>query len=1224
MSGVREKFGWNPEAEGCRCYACPLGPLSVKDIDDKPFIDRSKAPWIPVPSEVNPGSRLAIVGENPGEDEEQELRPVVGPMGQVLMEAVRASGESRGSASYLNVVACRSPIDREKLRARIDRDNARRRKAAKEAGRGEPDLVAHPDECCAPRVRKELRSYDKLILLGAGAGKAVLGPDTLIMDVRGRPVEMVRQLGAHPSLDTYIEVHTEDGAPLPPGERISVMPSLNPAIVFHNGGRWRGPIRQDIRKAFNWFRTGLKWKPPEILYQPSNEQLRRFLFEWAPNNVQRLAFDFETGFEIKDGETPAQARWRALEPLLARPDLSDQTIRCLAIGTDKYVLLIGLLSIDHVTRLYPPDQERAIRATLKEFFENPPVELVSQNGICFDSLLAKYGLEAEIPPEKHLDTGPAHRLADNEMPHNLAFMGAEYTDAPAWKKDHAATQAKSDRALHQYCCFDVAIDHAVVGPILAQAVRNQQQHLLPLDLEIAHFCRSMYELGIPVNQATVDKHEARTTGEMLKWRAVCQELTGKKSFNPGAHPQVQELLFDTYGLPADENDKHAWTKLGNPSSADVILRDMLLDKSGKITPFHKNVIKAIRRYRRFQKQRGTFVWPCKPMGWSPSGKLADERGGCWPDGRIRPKWNPFAVVSGRLSCDEPNITAWPVTMGDIFEAPPGFVFVGFDMSQGEPRIVAARAGIRLLLDCFEKGGDSHELITRILVGDEYDKAAGHKKEKGTAKYRLRQLGKVGGLACLPPMTRVATFDARGWKRLDELAVGDWVYCWDGDRYAPTRVTAVGPTGVKPLVKVRMRDGVGRIKTVTATPDHRFLLRDGTYRAADALQLGDRLMPFRRAVGVHGKYRQVDATNSGAWEYEHRLMLPGAVEVHHKDHNGLNNLLENLEAFDSHGEHLSQHSGWKQPQSFKDELRRRSLAMWRGPKRQRYLDALARARESGRAAWEAAIAPRRWIKHVPCEWCGTVMELRSGRDTRGGGKLRRFCNAKCSARWRVSRHRPNHVVVGVETLDAAPAEVWCLTTEHDAHNFAIYDAVFVSNCFYGAISSTVHNVITKEEDKATGELLFPDITETRTEGLRGNLLAAMPELPRWWDALYSAWRLNGYVAGPLLGRRREFKDGLKEEDAGALANWEAQSGLADHVNQVTAELLRGKLAPNALGKGCGVVIQKHDHLAALVPENRAEEIAKLMRDVATGTYPQLPGVTLTVDVTISKTWEDPDT
>src|SRR5438132_7959349 len=47
----------------------------------------------------------------------------------------------------------------------------------------------------------------------------------------------------------------------------------------------------------------------------------------------------------------------------------------------------------------------------------------------------------------------------------------------------------------------------------------------------------------------------------------------------------------------------------------------------------------------------------------------------------------------------------------------------------------------------------------------------------------------------------------------------------------------------PVVKITLANG----QSVTATPDHRFMLRDGTYREAGQLKPKDRLMPFARTA-----------------------------------------------------------------------------------------------------------------------------------------------------------------------------------------------------------------------------------------------------------------------------------------------------------------------------------------------------------------------------------------
>ena len=84
----------------------------------------------------------------------------------------------------------------------------------------------------------------------------------------------------------------------------------------------------------------------------------------------------------------------------------------------------------------------------------------------------------------------------------------------------------------------------------------------------------------------------------------------------------------------------------------------------------------------------------------------------------------------------------------------------------------------------------------------------------------------------------------------------------------TRTTA-------PLVAVTLDNG----EVVRCTPDQLFMLRDGTYLAAEQLTLGQSLMPLYLRKDKHG-YMQVQQPAGGRWQFVHWLVgrsgLMGAV------------------------------------------------------------------------------------------------------------------------------------------------------------------------------------------------------------------------------------------------------------------------------------------------------------------------------------------------------------
>jgi len=152
----------------------------------------------------------------------------------------------------------------------------------------------------------------------------------------------------------------------------------------------------------------------------------------------------------------------------------------------------------------------------------------------------------------------------------------------------------------------------------------------------------------------------------------------------------------------------------------------------------------------------------------------------------------------------------------------------------------------------------------------------------------------------------------------------YVYCYDQKekRIGMSKVIRGGLTGRNVIVWKAILDNG---KEILATPDHQFMLRNGEYRKLRNLVAGDSLMPLYKKVEGTGNdspnYVRV-YLNNGTSILEHNLValdifgvtIAGSkLVVHHKDGNGINNRLSNLEVMDR-SEYMSIHTkqSWVQP------------------------------------------------------------------------------------------------------------------------------------------------------------------------------------------------------------------------------------------------------------------------------------------------------------------------
>jgi uracil-DNA glycosylase len=142
------------EAAGCR--ACPLWQTGTQTVF----------------GEGSSSAEVMFVGEQPGDQEDRQGRPFVGPAGRVLDEALAAAGIDRGATYVTNAV-----------------------KHFKWEARGKRRIHAKPtwteQTACRPWLESELQVVRPrvLVCLGATAAQSLLGKQFRVTKERGRWLE---------------------------------------------------------------------------------------------------------------------------------------------------------------------------------------------------------------------------------------------------------------------------------------------------------------------------------------------------------------------------------------------------------------------------------------------------------------------------------------------------------------------------------------------------------------------------------------------------------------------------------------------------------------------------------------------------------------------------------------------------------------------------------------------------------------------------------------------------------------------------------------------------------------------------------------------------------------------------------------------------------------------------------------------------------------------------
>ena len=622
--------------------------------------------WDPV--DFEPNGDILFLGEGPSKTDVELGRPFIDEAGVRVLEQLQREDLERHDVAWGHIVGCRWPHDEpQKFLARLRGIN-RKRKA-----KGLTPYMS-PIEACSGHLRENLEDYKMVVPLGSYAVKAVLKGNASLEAVRGGPT----YVGEQKVLPTYAP-HT-----------LVKHPKLTPVFA------------SDISKSVRHYYDALGWDEPIVHYNPSPEYVANFFERVGASHDPRLAYDVET-----DGI-----------------DALNADLRCVGIGTEDEVLILGFVAINGVNRFYSPEDEERIKAILRDVFLDEHIVKVGHNAGYFDRMVIEQHLG--VTPVPLEDTLLLHKLARSEFRHSLGFVGSVLTDVPAWKADHTGVLARTDRELHEYCATDVAVTARIHEPLVERTEQRRQFHLYQTDAKLQSICVGMRRLGMRVDEEARRQHQDEQEEAASKWLDIVHKY--RPGMNPNSNAQVRDLLFGNWSLPVQE-----YTDTGDESVGAASLRALVA--SPLVEQEQKDFINALRFYRRAQKLLSTYLL-----------KLAPDAG-LVKDGYVYPDYNSHGTVTGRLSSSNPNFQNIPYKLRNIFVAPPGCVFVGADYDQLELRFASALAGADHYLDAFEKKQiDPHNLTADLMFGDKFWNAEGApdtKMGKGTGQFKqLRNLAKT--------------------------------------------------------------------------------------------------------------------------------------------------------------------------------------------------------------------------------------------------------------------------------------------------------------------------------------------------------------------------------------------------------------------------------------------------------------------------------------------------
>lgn len=642
-------------------------------------------------------ARVMIVGEAPGDREEQQLQPFVGASGMELNRMLQEAGISRSECFLTNLCKERPPRNeislwlRKSLKfpTKVSKDDGKRISA----GVDPRTFVPFRGMLVDPRVREGFEELKKEVSL---VNPSIIIPvgNSSMWALTGK-WGIVKWRGSH--------LRTDFGP-------WRVIPTYHPAAVLRQWD-WRAITVSDLRRASR-FRNGADYSPPEYRFQ------LRPSFDLATNLLLQLIGRAETGQDVLrlsfDIETRAGH------------------IACAGISWSPVdAICIPFMCIERKEGYWSLEEEARIVSLLAALLTHPRVRVVGQNIIYDSQYTWKWW---HFVPRVDQDTMISHHSIFSDLPKSLAFQASMYADHYVFWKDEGKDWQKNmnEEELWHYNCLDCVYTDEV-GKVELETVNR-------LGLQNVHsFQQSMFwpvlramQLGIRIDTRRRDAMILEVQGEIEKREAFIAKILGHP-LNPDSPKQMHALFYTDFRMPVQ-------LKRGKPGEpSKPTLEDEALRKLSSLEPLLQPLVNAILDIRTLRKFLSNFL--CRPLsddgrmrcsfniGGSESGKSApktyrlsssEDAFGCGTNLQTIPSEKSksagkAAARGGIPSLGDPYSLP---NIREIFVPDPGNLWFDMDLQRADLFVVVAEAEDADLRAAMQLGVDVHLLNAFVLMGKE--------------------------------------------------------------------------------------------------------------------------------------------------------------------------------------------------------------------------------------------------------------------------------------------------------------------------------------------------------------------------------------------------------------------------------------------------------------------------------------------------------------------------
>jgi uracil-DNA glycosylase family 4 len=590
---------------------------------------------------------VAIIGEAPGAQEDQEGIPFVGEAGRMLNRILKESGLGRDSCYLTNVVKYRPKGN-----------------DFKRVNEGPQTLAASIES-----LRKEILALNPNVLvpLGNNALEAITGRKG-ISKYRGSVLQSnFGNFKVVPTIHPAALLYNRDDRNKKEGSEISIQVVIADFMKVEKESHFR-EIRTIPRKL-------------EII----KDAYSLYSVLESYGSVQEVSIDIETYKGIPVCIALAFSPYHSVSiPLLSIPGLGG--------GID--ITQTELVSIYQLLSRY---LNRKDLKFIGQNFKFDHEKLITISGLV-DPVLGKLGA----------DTSLMMGLAYSEFKKNLAFMASLFTNEPYWKDEGKEFNPKKDHAdrLLLYNAKDAAVTFEIKNALDKElsefdtlfpghGVKNfyynfvNKLHDFYMDIEIE---------GLDVDKDQFWKIVQNYQSQIVSAQNELNTLVGHE-VNVKSPKDIPHLIFTELKLPYRDNLQEdtlvaLWGNHTEPGSREATIINKILQLRQLRTNYGFLFTKV-------KKGSKTYQYP----KWDQDGRIrttyriTGTETGRTSTGTLGPPIRPWA--SGMAFQTLPKHGPFAKDIRSIFVAPPGYVLLEADLSQAEARIVAILSDDEYTLKLFD-------------------------------------------------------------------------------------------------------------------------------------------------------------------------------------------------------------------------------------------------------------------------------------------------------------------------------------------------------------------------------------------------------------------------------------------------------------------------------------------------------------------------------------------